>query len=114
MDSCADRRADDRVLADRSVQDTPRKFLGKPLRSFKCAAEGAAHVLSVNENALVIAQQLRLRLADRFKIRDAHSAGSTSSRVEIAHQFSALPSGAGSFCAVVIASSTFAAASSPP
>src|SRR5260370_40161605 len=106
------RRADDRVLADRCVQDAPRKFLGKPLRRFKCAAEGAAHVLSVNENALVIAQQLRLRLADRFKIRDAHSAGTTCSPVEIAHQFSAPPPGACSFCAAGIASSTVTASSS--
>src|SRR5207244_12554474 len=107
----ANRGADDRVLADRRVQYPPRKFLRQTFRGFKCTAERAADVLPVNENALVVAQQFCLRLPDRFEIGDAHSKESTRSRVDMADQSSLSASGAGSCCAVAIASSTCAAAS---
>ena len=97
-----DRRADDCVFTDRRVQHPPGKFFGQTFGCFKRAAESSADVLPVNENALVITQQFRLRFTDRFEISDAHWACSTSARVEIAHQ-SSFASGAASFCAIVIA-----------
>ena len=56
-------------------------------------------------------EKIRLRLADRFEVGDAHGIWSASSRVETAHQSSSLPTGASSCCAVATASSTSAAIS---
>ena len=67
-----DRRADDRVLTDRRIQHAPGKFSRQTFGCFKRAAESSADVLPVNENALVIAQQFRLRFANRLQICDAH------------------------------------------
>src|SRR5205814_5028490 len=108
----SDRSANNRVLTDRRVQHAIGKFFGQTFRRFESASESSAHVLAVNENALVVAQQLGLRFTNRFEISDAHSGWSTNSRVEIAHQSSFSASGAASFCAVAIASSTCLAASS--
>src|SRR5262249_24310119 len=80
-------------------------------RCFESAAKRAPDVLPIDKNAFIVAEQLRLRFANRYEIRDAHSKLSTRSRMEIAHQSSLLPSGGASFCAVATASSTFAAAS---
>ena len=68
----ADRRADHRVFADRRVQDAAGKFFRQTFRGFERAAEFPADVLPVNENALVFAQEVRLRLADGFEVSDAH------------------------------------------
>src|SRR5262245_37573699 len=105
------RGAYDRVFADRRVQHASGKFFRETLCCLKCATEAAANVLPVDENALVIAQQFCLRLPDCFAISDAHSMESARSRVDKAHQSSLSPSGAGSFCAAAIASSTCATAS---
>ena len=69
---CADRGADHRIFADRRVQDATGKFLRQTFRGFECAAEFSADILAVNENALVLAQEFRLRLANRFEVGDAH------------------------------------------
>ena len=68
----ADRRADHGVFADRRVQDAPGKLFRQTFRGFERAAEFSGDVLAVNENALVFAQEFRLRLADRFEVGDAH------------------------------------------
>ena len=68
----ADRRADHGVFADRRVQDASGKLFRQTFRGFERAAEFSADVLSVNEDALVLAQKMRLRFADRFEVGDAH------------------------------------------
>src|SRR5204863_8733167 len=107
----ANRGAHDRVFADRRVQYASGKLFRQTFCCFKCAAAASADVLPVDENALVIAQQFFLRFTDRFEISDAHSTESTRYRVDNAHQSSLSPSGAGSFCAAAIASSSCATAS---
>ena len=67
-----DGRAHHGVLADRRIQDASGEFFGQPFRRLECAAEGSTHVLSVDEDAFVIAQEFRLRFADGFEISDAH------------------------------------------
>ena len=69
----SDRSANNRVLTDRRVQHAIGKFFGQTFRRFESASESSAHVLAVNENALVVAQQLGLRFTNRFEISDAHS-----------------------------------------
>ena len=54
------------------VQDAPGKLFCQTFGGLERAAEFSGNVLSVNENALVVAQQFRLRLADRFEVGDAH------------------------------------------
>src|SRR6266699_1886560 len=107
----ANRGAQDRVFANRRVQHAPGKFLRQTLGCFKCATEVPPDVLAVDENALIVAQQFCLRFPDRFQISDAHSKESLRSGIDNAHQSSLSPSGAGSFCAAAIASSTCATAS---
>ena len=68
----ADGSADHRIFADRRVQDAPGKFLRQTFRGFERAAECPADILSVNEDAIIVAQQFCLRFADRFEISDAH------------------------------------------
>ncbi len=68
----ADRRADHGVFADRRVQDAPGKLFRQAFRRFERAAEFSGDVLSVDEDAVVIAQKIRLRFADRFEVSDAH------------------------------------------
>src|SRR6266700_2433814 len=98
-----DRGPNHRVFTDWRVQHASGKFFRKTFRRFKGAAERSADILAINKNAFIITEQLRLRLADRFEVRDAHSRESTRSRVKIAHQSSLSASGAASFCAVEIA-----------
>src|SRR5213080_4306093 len=73
LERSADGRADHGVLADWCVQDASGKFFGQSFGRLECAAEGSTHVLSVDEDAFVIAQEFRLRFADSLKIRDAHA-----------------------------------------
>ena len=68
----ADRRADHGVFADRRVQDAPGKLFRQTFRGFERATEFPGDVLTVDEDALVFAQKIRLRLADRFEVGDAH------------------------------------------
>ena len=42
------------------------------IRRLERASEFAGNVLSVDEDAVVIAQKFRLRLADCFEVSDAH------------------------------------------
>jgi hypothetical protein len=42
------------------------------LRGFERPAEFAGDVLTVNEDALIFAQKISLRLADRFEVGNAH------------------------------------------
>ena len=68
----ADRGADHGVFADRRVQDAPGKLFGQAFRGLERAAEFSGNILTVDEDAVVIAQEFRLRLADRFEVSDAH------------------------------------------
>src|SRR4029077_15022270 len=62
----------DRILADRCVQYASRKFLRETFCCFESAAKRAADILPIDKHAFVVTEQLRLRLADCFEIRDAH------------------------------------------
>ncbi len=46
----------------------PGKFLRQTFCGFERAAEFSGNILAVNENALILAQQFRLRLANRLEI----------------------------------------------
>ena len=69
----ADGRADNRIFADRRVEDAAGKFFCETFRRLERAAETSADILSVNENAIVVAQQFCLRFPNRFEVSDAHS-----------------------------------------
>src|SRR6266487_4651517 len=72
LERSADGRADHGVFANRRVQDATRKFFRQSFGGLERATKASANVLSVNENAFVIAQKFRLRFANGFEIRDAH------------------------------------------
>src|SRR2546427_1252900 len=63
--------ADNRIFADRRIDDTSRKLLRQIFGGLKGAAEGA-DILAIYEDAGIIGQRPSLRFPDRFKIRDAH------------------------------------------
>src|SRR4029450_9789887 len=73
LERSADGRAHHGVLADRRIQDASGKFFGQSFGRLECAAEGSTHVLSVDEDAFVIAQESRLRFTDSLEISDAHN-----------------------------------------
>src|SRR5262249_39926188 len=68
----ADGSADDSIFTDGRIQYALWKFLRQTFRCFERAAKCAADILSVDENAIVVAQQFRLRFANRLEISDAH------------------------------------------
>jgi hypothetical protein len=68
----ANGRANDRIFTDRRVQYAPWEFLRQAFRCFERAAECPPDVLSVNENAIIVAQQFCLCFPDRFEIGEAH------------------------------------------
>ena len=76
LDGRPNRRADNGILADRSIQHPPRKFRRQILGRLERAAK-RAHVLSVNKNTRILGQCPGLRGADGFKISDAHIASNT-------------------------------------
>ena len=63
-------REDERVFI--YGQDIAGKFGGAFKATKGLAEKFPGDVLSVNEHALVLAQQFRLRLANRFEISHAH------------------------------------------
>src|SRR5439155_17357151 len=68
----ADGQSAYRFLADRLINDTPGKLLRPIFRRFERAAE-CANVLPVDEPARVFGQCPRLRLANGFQVRNAHT-----------------------------------------
>src|SRR5215467_292345 len=72
FEGSADGRAYHGIFTDRRVQDASGKFFGQSFGRLECAAEGSAHVLPVDEDAFVVAQELRLRFPDGLEVRDAH------------------------------------------
>src|SRR5207249_3822087 len=67
-----DGQSDYRVLADRRINDPAGKFLRQVFRRFERAAE-CTDVLPVDEHARVFGQCPRLRLANGFQVRNAHT-----------------------------------------
>src|SRR5690349_15289373 len=65
-------KADDRVFADRRVDDTPGKLLGEVLSRFESPAE-CANILAVNKHAGIFGECPRLRFANGFEIRYTHA-----------------------------------------
>ena len=53
--SSADRRANHCIFANRRIENASRKFFRQSLGRFERPAESSADVLSVNEDALIIA-----------------------------------------------------------
>src|SRR5205807_3621780 len=68
----ADGQSDYRILADRRINDPAGKLLRQIFRRFERAAE-CANVLPVDEHARVFGQCPRLRLANGFQVRNAHT-----------------------------------------
>ena len=71
LDGRADRHADHGVFGDRRIKDAPGKFVREIFGGFECAAE-RADILSIDENARVIAQGVRLGFANGFDVGQAH------------------------------------------
>ena len=70
--SAADSRANDGVLADRRVNDAIGELLRQILGRLESAAK-RADVLPVYEDPRIVGQGFGLRLANCFKVSDAHT-----------------------------------------
>ena len=68
----ADRRPDHRVFADRRVEHAAREFCRETFGGLEGAPEFSAHVLSVDKDTVVLAQEVRLRFANGVEVSHAH------------------------------------------
>ena len=59
------------VFADGRIKDPSRELLGEVFRRFESAPE-RSDILAVDEDARIVRQRARLRLANGFEISDAH------------------------------------------